>query len=306
MSVSWKGAAARSAAFVFGAVAVAWALGVGPAAGQEAKSSLVEQLRGNGASVTALGRVGELDGWLVQQPGGKSYTLYVDGTGHAVMGVLFDREGASVTRMQLEGVRPSGVAASGAPAPVERVRRPPGNSRSPVLADAGRESAATERAATAVKALASSTTAGSADVLLDAALAVEGFDLGTSGPQAAVFADPTCFPSRLAVASLAKRALAGEIRLRVVPVGVRGGNAEALAAAVLGAPERALAWFEGGREGGDPQVSRDGAVAAAMNRSLFDRTGSEFVPLVLMREPGGAAVSAVGLDFEAWFGGGGG
>jgi len=299
-----KDLAAWSVAIVFGVAAIAWSVGTGKAAGQEGGGSLVERLKANGASVTALGRTGELQGWLVRQSGGESYTLYVDGTGHAVMGVLFDPEGASVTRVQLGKARQADATPGGSRAPVERVRGAQGSDRSRISLEADRAKLEMERARAAVEAATAPPPLPSlpGDGVLEAALAVEGFDLGSSGPQVAVFADPTCFPSRLAVAGLSRRALEGEIRLRVVPVGVRGGDAEARAGAVLGSPERALAWFEGVREDGRPEVSADGAAAAAMNRSLFDRTGSEFVPLVLMRDAGGGTVSAVGLDFEAWFG----
>ncbi len=301
MSGSWNGAAAWLVTVAFGALSIAWSVGVGEASGEESGYRLVERLRGNGASVTALGRKGALDGWLVRQPGGESYTLYVDGTGHAVMGVLFDPDGASVTRMQLEAVPRADASAADPQAPVERLRRAPGRDRSRVLAEADRVKLEMERARAAMEAATASQPALPGEGLLEAALAVEGFDLGTSGPQVAVFADPTCFPSRVAVAGLARRALEGGLRLRVVPVGVRGGDAEALAGAVVGAADRALAWFELGREAGVPAASQSGAAGAAMNRSLFERTGSGFVPLVLMREADGGVLSAVGLDFESWF-----
>lgn len=296
-----KDLAAWSVAIVFGVAAIAWSVGTGKAAGQEGGGSLVERLKENGASVTALGRTGELEGWLVRQSGGESYTLYVDGTGHGVMGVLFDPQGASVTRVQLEKARQADGTPEGSRAPVERVRSAEGSDRSPVSTEADRAKLERERAQAVLEAATAPLPSLPGDGVLQAALAVEGFDLGSSGPQVAVFADPTCFPSRVAVAELSKRALEGEIRLRVVPVGVRGGDAETRAGAVLGAQERALAWFEGVGDGSRPEVSEDGLAAAAMNRSLFDRSRSEFVPLVLMREEGRPTVSAVGLDFQAWF-----
>lgn len=296
-----KDLAAWSVAIVFGAAAIAWSVGSGEAVGQEGGGSLVERLVENGASVTALGRTGELEGWLVRQSGGESYTLYVDGTGHAVMGVLFDPQGASVTRVQLGKAQQAAATPGGSGAPVERVRRAQESDRSRVSPEADRAKPEMQHVRGGLEAATAPPASFTGHGVLEAALAVEGFDLGSSGPQVAVFADPTCFPSRLAVAGLSRRALEGEIRLRVVPVGVRGGDAEARAGALLGSPERALAWFEGVGEAGRPDVSEDGAAAAAMNRSLFDRTGSEFVPLVLMRDAGGGTVSAVGLDFEAWF-----
>ena len=296
-----KGAAAWFVVLVAGGAAIAWSLGIGAAAGQEAGKGLVERLRSNGAELRSLGRKGTLEGWLVRQVGGESYTLYVDGTGHAVMGVLFDPEGASVTREQLGAVPRADVSAASPDARVVRMRPASAGARSGVADEAARIGLAADRAEPAVASATADRQPAPAAGILEAALAVDGFDLGEAGPQVAVFADPTCFPSRLAVARLAGLALAGALRLRVVPVGVRGGDAEAFAGAVIDSPDRALAWFEVDREGSGPATSQEGLAGAAMNRSLFDRTGSEFVPFVLMREAGGGVASAVGLDFEAWF-----
>ena len=131
---------------------------------------------------------------------------------------------------------------------------------------------------------------------------MEGFDLGKTGPQVAIFADPTCLPSRAGVAELARRALEGEIRLRVVPVGARGAEAEAMAELVLGSEDRARTWFTLDRDKEWRELGADAAAGVALNRRLFERTGSEFVPYALMREPSGGVVSAVGLTFGQWFG----
>ena len=272
-----------------GLLALAFAAGLAgplPAAAGEAADSLMELLRASGAELRTLGRRGALDGWMVAPPGKAPYALYVDGTGHAVMGLLFAPDGSELTRAQVAAV-PGGRALL-AGVTVARGLDAPARPAASGVSRAGGDPPA-ERAPLAG--------------VLEAALAVEGFDLGQVGPRVAVFADPTCLPSRGAVARLARRALDGEIRLRVVPVGVRGGDAEALAGAVVASPDRARAWFEAGREGRLPEASQEGAAGAAMNRRLFERTGSAFVPLTLMHDAGGGAASAVGLDFEAWFGG---
>ena len=134
--------------------------------------------------------------------------------------------------------------------------------------------------------------------LLEAALAVEGFDLGKTGPQVAIFADPTCLPSRAGVAELARRALEGEIRLRVVPVGARGAEAEAMAELVLGSEDRARAWFTLDRDDEWPALGAHAAAGVALNRRLFERAGSEFVPYALMKRPDGGVSSVVGADFR--------
>ena len=138
--------------------------------------------------------------------------------------------------------------------------------------------------------------------IFDMALAVEGFDLGEAGPEVAIFADPSCLPSRAAVAELARRALAGEIRLRVVPVGARGAEAEVMAALVLGSEDRARGWFTLDREDEWPALGADSAGGVALNRRLFERTGSEFVPYSLMRGTDGEVRAMIGADFGKWFG----
>lgn len=253
---------------------------------------LVAKLRASGAEATFLGMRGSLKGWLVSPPGRSAYTLYVDGTGHGVMGLLFAPDGGELTKAQ--------VAAARQAAPVERLAGRGVAETAPPQPGAARADASQDRLRTnghdrpAVPAM----------VALDLALAAEGFDLGKEGPQVAVFADPTCPPSRAAVAVLAGRALEGEVRLRVVPVGVRSDRAEVLAAAVLGSETRARTWFSLLRGGAVPEAGRDAGAGARLNGMLFRRTGSDFVPYALMRRADGSVVSAVGMDFQRWFGGG--
>ena len=90
--------------------------------------------------------------------------------------------------------------------------------------------------------------------------------------------------------------------MRVVPVGVRGAEAEVMAALVLGSEDRARGWFTLDREDGWPALGADGAGGVALNRRLFERTGSEFVPYSLMRGEDGRIHSMIGADFGKWFG----
>ncbi len=243
--------------------------------GKAEEGGLVADLRANGAEVTFLGQRGSLKGWLVSPPGRSAYTLYVDGTGHGVMGLLFAPDGSELTEAQVAAAPRSGrrdVPETGA-----ATRVAPDRSQVD-----GREQV-------------------SASAALELALMAEGFDLGTQGPQVAVFADPTCPPSRAAVAALAGRALEGGIRLRVVPVGVRSEQAGSLAASVLSAERRARTWLSLHRDDRIPAASRDAEAGVRLNGMLFRRTGSDFVPYALMRRADGSVVSAVGMDFQQWW-----
>ena len=260
------------------------------AMGGERREELVAGLRAGGAEVKFLGRRGVLDGWLVSPRGRSPYTLYVDETGHGVMGLLFAPEGRELTGRQVAAVR-------------EGAERVPGDVRAPASPAVPKVEPPKTRAS---RVEAGEDRGGSAPApragLLEAALAVEGFDLGQTGPQVAIFADPTCLPSRAAVAGLARRALGGEIRLRVVPVGARGAEAEAMAELVLGSEKRAMTWFTLDRNDEWPELGAHAAAGVALNRRLFERTGSGFVPYALMQRADGGVSSVVGTDFTAWFG----
>ncbi len=272
-----------------GAATIGWTMDIKTASGREAGGALVAGLRTNGAEVKPLGRRGALEGWLVTPRGKPPYTLYVDESGHGVMGLLFGPDGRELTGRQVASIR-------------EDVERLPGNVREPPGASASEVEPLTEVSRVAPGPARGGLAPAPAAGVLEAALAAEGFDLGEAGPQVAIFADPTCLPSRAAVAELARRALDGGIVLRVVPVGARGAEAEVMAALVLGAEDRARTWFTLDREDEWPALSSDAAAGVALNRRLFGRTGSEFVPYALMREPSGEVVSAVGLEFRQWFG----
>lgn len=278
--------------------------------GVDVGGGLVAALREKGAKVEALGRAGSLEGWLVVPAGERPYTLYVDETGHAVMGLLFSPEGRALSGSQVDAVRDQAKGAA-RPEPVVRTRV---RTREP-----WREAVGAARPGGDLPGMLAGKTAGAGDGrqenapavservlrgVFEAALAVEGFVLGKGGPEVVVFADPTCVPSRVAVVELSRSALKGAIRLRVLPVGARGAEAEAMAAMVLGSEDRARAWFRLDRNGEWPAVGAEAAAGVALNRRLFDRTGSDFVPFALFREENGRVRSAVGLDFRRWFGNG--
>ena len=305
---------------LLGAATIGWSLFPGAAMGGERDGGLVAGLRAGGAEVKPLGRRGVLEGWLVTPRGKSPYTLYVDESGHGVMGLLFGPDGRELTGSQVASLREAagrrpgdigkrpGISVSKVEPRARAERIAPGTETEGVGSSYLRLLAEKSRVAAAPEGMPQGRTSVAADRLLpgifEAAFAVEGFDLGESGPQVAIFADPTCLPSRAAVAELARRALDGGIVLRVVPVGARGAEAEVMAALVLGAEDRARTWFTLDREDQWPAPGADAAAGVALNRKLFERTGSEFVPFALMREPDGRIASAVGADFRKWFGDG--
>ena len=267
--------------------AIAWAAGAGPASGGEPAASLVEQLRQRGAAVTSLGKRGAMDGWWVEPAAGESYALYVDPTGHAVLGTLYAPDGSGVTGVQLEAMRAD---------------RPGGGTVASALPQSvgvgGKAGAVGPGAAAASRAVSSPA------ALFEAGAVAEGFELGETGPEVVTFADPDCGPSRAAVAMLAKRAVDGELRLKVVPVGMLGDRSRRLAETVVASENGALAWFSTDREGAPGSGSDWARAAVDFNERLFLRSGSELVPWSLLRGEEGV-VAAVGLDFEDWFGTGG-
>ena len=117
------------------------------AMGGERREDLVAGLRAGGAEVKFLGRRGALEGWLVSPRGRSPYTLYVDETGHGVMGLLFAPEGRELTGRQVAAVRedteePGGIGK------VEETRRESkgaGSEASRIEAEAERIRAETSR-----------------------------------------------------------------------------------------------------------------------------------------------------------------
>ena len=130
------------------------------------------------------------------------------------------------------------------------------------------------------------------------AVAARGFELGTRGPRVVLFGDPSCSFSRSAVARLARSALAGEFRLKVVPVGILGAQGARDAAAILSDPDPALAWFDRSR----PAVTPNGVRQLRRNNRIFESWGESAVPLLLWTGQDGRISRHVGdlLDPGAW------
>ena len=260
------------------------------AAAQPAKAAedggrdLIEALRASGAGIVALGARGGLDGYFVTPADGAGYSLYLTGDGHAVAGLLYGRDGREITGVQLAAARADGTPAGAAG---------PGRT----AADAG--GTAVAHAAVDEAGMPSSPASpASRAALFERSATAFGFTLGERGPLAVLFGDASCRWSRSAAARLGREALAGRLRLRVVPVAVLGADAARRAAGIAASPDPALAWFEGT---GHP-ADRRGAEKIARNNALFDAWGADAVPLIVWRSPDGAVGMRVGDidDVGAW------
>ena len=263
-------AAALAAAVLTVAAAAPSASGAEPGA-----EPTIAALRAGGARVTALGERGGLVGYLVEPASGDGYSLYLTADGHAVAGLLYGPDARLVTGRQIADARrkaetggDAGAARSGTAAVAAADNRGPrvGPGNPSGAADMARF----RRSANAF-----------------------GFTIGEAGPLAIVFADPTCPWSRSAVARLSRPAVAGRLRLRVVPVAVLGAGAARRAAAIAASDDPALAWF-------DPRARRaggDGRRLVAANNRIFGSWGVNSVPLILWRGAGGRTARHVG-DIE--------
>ena len=248
-------------------------------AGDEA--GLVAALRANGAEVLAFGARGGLDGYFVTPARGAGYSLYVTADGHAVAGLLYAPDGSEVTGTQLAAAR--GPGADGG---------------------ANREAAADWKADVSVIAHAAAdgadipSSSASREALFERSAAAFGFSLGDSGPLAVLFGDAACRWSRAAAARLGTEAIAGRLRLRVIPVAVLGAGAAQGAAAIAASPDPARAWFEGP----DRPADRQGAARIARSNALLDAWGADAVPLIVWRTPDGRVQSRVGdiNDVQGW------
>ena len=136
------------------------------------------------------------------------------------------------------------------------------------------------------------------DALFQRAVSAFGFTLGRAGPPVVAFADPGCRWSRSAVARLAQPALAGRLRLHVVPVGVLGAASARDAAAIASAGDPAMAWFDGTVAAG----SAAGARRIERNNALFDAWGPGAVPLIVWQTRDGRVAHSLGDidDLDAW------
>ena len=258
-------------------------------AARAAEPDLVSALRDKGARIVPLGPRGGLAGYLVTPVGGAGYSLYVTGDGHGVAGLLYGPDGVLLTGAQLAAVRgenrPAGVApssASGAPNPTTNV------------AGAGvRNSGASAEAATPDAA-----TGVSRAVLFERSASAFGFTLGERGPLVVLFGDPSCPWSRSAVARTGREAMAGKLRLHVVPVALLGAASAHRAAGIAASSDPAQAWFA--RD--DGPAGQDARDRIARNNALFDTWGERSVPLIAYRTMQGGIAHRVGdiADLGAW------
>ena len=299
-------------------IAVVSVAAVAIPASRAAEPDLVSALRDKGAQVVPLGPRGGLAGYLVTPVSGAGYSLYVTGDGHGVAGLLYSPDGVLITGGQLAAVRgenrPAGTAPNPLPmlapsgaasvAPVGREARPPGCS---VTGTAPPEGAATMHAhgagardpAVLLEVATRDTANGvSRAFLFERAASAFGFTLGEHGPLVVLFGDPSCPWSRSAVARIGREAMAGKLRLHVVPVALLGAASAHRAAGIAASPDPAQAWFSR-NDGPAGQEARD---RIARNNALFDTWGVRSVPLIAHRTMQGGIAHRVGdiADLGAW------
>ena len=284
-------------------------------AARAAEPDLVSSLRDQGAQIVPLGPRGGLAGYLVTPVGGAGYSLYVTDDGHGVAGLLYGPDGALLTGGQLAAVRGenrlAGAAPSGAAsvAPVSREAGPPGCGVTGIAPPEGaatmnangagaRNPAVPVEAATRVTANGVSRTA-----LFERAASAFGFTLGERGPLVVLFGDPGCPWSRSAIARIGREAMAGKLRLHVVPVALLGAASAHRAAGIAASSNPAQAWFA--RD--DGPAGRHARARVARNNALFDAWGERSVPLIAYRTArGGAAGGGIAhrvgdiADLGAW------
>ena len=292
-------------------------------AARAAEPDLVSVLRTKGAQIMPLGARGGLAGYLVTPVGGAGYSLYVTNDGHGVAGLLYGPDGALLTGGQLAAVRgenrPAGTAPNPLPilasrggasvAPVSREAGPPGCSVTGIAPPEGastmnehgsgaRNPAVPVEAATRVTANGVSRT-----VLFERAASAFGFTLGERGPLVVLFGDPLCPWSRSGVARIGREAMAGKLRLHVVPVALLGAASAHRAAGIAASSDPAQAWF--GRD--DGPAGRHARDRITRNNALFDTWGNRSVPLIAYRTArGGAAGGGIAhrvgdiADLDAW------
>ena len=255
-----------------------------------AEPDLVSALRDKGAQIVPLGPRGGLAGYLVTPVGGAGYSLYVTDDGHGVAGLLYGPDGVLLTGGQLAAVRGenrlAGTApssASGAPNPTANVegagvrgfRRLPLRRQRPIRPPAyhGRSCSSVRRP-----------------------LSVS--PSGRRGPLVVLFGDPSCPWSRSAVARIGREAMAGKLRLHVVPVALLGAASAHRAAGIAASSNPAQAWFA--RADGPSGVQARERIAG--NNALFDAWGERSVPLIAYRTMQGRIAHRVGdiADLDAW------
>lgn len=276
---------------------------------------VVAALRANGAQVTDLGERGGLSGHFVELAEGDAYGLYVTPDGHAVAGLLYGPDGTLLTGRQIAAARGERGAAAETPVAQSAWRAARDGEVSAAVGKHGVEEAAGGRVDVAhahadgpnvstVEAPDQSASLIQSDALYQGvplfrrSVSAFGFTLGRAGPPVLAFADPGCRWSRSAVARLAQPALAGRLRLHVVPVGVLGAASAREAAAIASAGDPAMAWFEGT---GTPAES-EGARRIERNNALFDAWDAGAVPLIVWQTRDGRVAHSLGDidDLDAW------
>ena len=262
-------------------------------AARTAEPDLVSALRDKGAQIVPLGPRGGLAGYLVTPVGGAGYSLYVTDDGHGVAGLLYGPDGVLITGDQLAALRGENRPAGTAPNPLPMLAPPEGASTMNAHGAGARDSAVPVEVATRDTA-----NGVSRAVLFERSASAFGFTLGERGPLVVLFGDPSCPWSRSAVARIGREAIAGRLRLHVVPVALLGAASAHRAAGIAASPDPAQAWFARDDGPGD-RHARD---RIARNNALFDAWGERSVPLIAYRTMQGGIVHRVGdiADLGAW------
>ena len=287
-------------------------------AARAAEPDLVSALRDKGAQIMPLGARGGLAGYLVTPVGSAGYSLYVTDDGHGVAGLLYGPDGMLLTSGQLAAVRGENRPAGAAPnplqilaprgaapvAPVGREAGPPGCGVTGIAPPEGASTmnahGAGARDPVVPLEVATRDTANrvSRAVLFERAASAFGFTLGERGPLVVLFGDPLCPWSRSAVARTGREAMAGKLRLHVVPVALLGAASAHRAAGIAASSDPAQAWFA--RD--DGPAGQDARDRIARNNALFDAWGERSVPLIAYRAMQGGIAHRVGdiADLGAW------
>ena len=258
-------------------------------AARAAEPDLVSALRDKGAQIMPLGARGGLAGYLVSPVSGAGYSLYVTGDGHGVAGLLYSPDGVLITGSQLAAVRGENRLSGATPSSASGAPNPTAN----VEGGGVRDSGASTEAATP-----DTSTGVSRAVLFERSASAFGFTLGERGPLVVLFGDPSCPWSRSAVARTGREAMAGKLRLHVVPVALLGAASAHRAAGIAASSDPAQAWFARN----DGPADRHGRDRIARNNALFDAWGERSVPLIAHRTMQGGIAHRVGdiPDLNAW------
>ena len=258
-------------------------------AARAAEPDLVSALRDQGAQIVPLGPRGGVAGYLVTPVGGAGYSLYVTNDGHGVAGLLYGPDGMLLTGRQLAAVRGENRLAGAVPSSASGAPNPAANVEGAVVRDSGASTeTVTPDTATGV----------SRAALFERSASAFGFTLGERGPLAVLFGDPHCPWSRSAVARIGREAIAGRLRLHVVPVALLGAASAHRAAGIAASSNPAQAWFA--RTDGPSGVQARERIAG--NNALFDAWGERSVPLIAYRAMQGGIAHRVGdiADLGAW------